>query len=400
MVFVSAVAVLDARLAVDEPVRENGKIVANWAEDERYLPTNVLVTGFDIIFFWVARMIMATQYFIGKVPFHEVYINAIVRDADGQKMSKSKGNTIDPLDLIDGIDLESLVKKSTASLLIPQVREKVEKRIRKDYPGGIAPVGADALRFTFAALATYGRTINFDLKRAEGYKNFCNKLWNAARFVMMNCEGFSVAADQKLAPTSEAEKWILTSCSARWPTSKHRCRCFASTSSRRRSTNSRGTSIATGLSIRQARACRSRGSGMNKKHLAVRARSAAARAHPIVPFITEEIWQTVAPILANPVEASRRENIRSPLNSPDLPTRRPTDGWDGCSGADADPPHPQRNEYRAEESDSGSCSRTEIRCSLSCRRNLRRRSRSSPSPNRNDDWRSGSRARLGGGDRR
>ena len=119
-------------------------LVANWSQDQAYLPSAVLVTGFDIIFFWVARMVMATQYFTGKVPFREVYINAIVRDAEGQKMSKSKGNTIDPLDLIDGIDLESLVKKSTASLLIPQVREKVEKRIRKDYPDGIPAVGADA----------------------------------------------------------------------------------------------------------------------------------------------------------------------------------------------------------------------------------------------------------------
>ena len=194
----------------NEPVRENGNIVANWPQDQAYLPSAVLVTGFDIIFFWVARMIMATQYFIGKVPFHEVYINAIVRDADGQKMSKSKGNTIDPIDLVDGIDLESLVKKSTASLLIPQVREKVEKRIRKDYPDGIPAVGADALRFTFAALATYGRTINFDLKRADGYKNFCNKLWNAARFVLMNCEHFSVNAGSALAIKTDAEKWILT----------------------------------------------------------------------------------------------------------------------------------------------------------------------------------------------
>ena len=195
----------------DGPVKnERGEIVANWEQDKIFLPSAVLVTGFDIIFFWVARMVMATRYFTGQIPFREVYINAIVRDAEGQKMSKSKGNTLDPLDLIDGIELEPLVEKSTRTLLIPQVRAKVEKRIRKDYPDGIPAIGTDALRFTFAALASYSRTINFDIKRAEGYKAFCNKLWNAARFVLMNGgdSGFGIGDSEK--PVTEAERWILT----------------------------------------------------------------------------------------------------------------------------------------------------------------------------------------------
>ncbi|HEX5305866.1 MAG TPA: class I tRNA ligase family protein, partial [Dyella sp.] len=213
---------------LDGPVKDaNGNVVADWQHDKIFLPSAVLVTGFDIIFFWVARMVMATKYFTGQIPFREVYINAIVRDAEGQKMSKSKGNTLDPLDLIDGIELEPLVAKSTRSLLIPQVRAKVEKRIRKDYPDGIPAIGTDALRFTFAALASYSRTINFDIKRAEGYKAFCNKLWNAARFVLMNLDDAPVGATSvatpsavssksiaaEAAPTTpvtEAERWILT----------------------------------------------------------------------------------------------------------------------------------------------------------------------------------------------
>ena len=321
------------------PVREEGKIVANWPQDQAYLPSAVLVTGFDIIFFWVARMVMATQYFTGKVPFREVYINAIVRDAEGQKMSKSKGNTIDPLDLIDGITLDALVHKSTAALLIPQVREKVEKRIRKDYPDGIPAVGADALRFTFAALATYGRTINFDLKRADGYKNFCNKLWNAARFVLMNCENFPSpeqggrveVADRRLregrmgadategataehhphpnpplegegfkARARDAEKWILTRFSAALAEVEKQVVLY------------RFDLVAQALYeftwnefcdwfVELAKPALNGGdktAADSMRHTLLFVLEALLRAlHPIIPFITEEIWHEVAPKL-------------------------------------------------------------------------------------------------------
>ena len=293
----------------DQPVKnERGEVVADWPRDQIFLPSSVLVTGFDIIFFWVARMVMSTRYFTGRVPFREVYINAIVRDAEGQKMSKSKGNTLDPLDLIDGISLEDLVRKSSASLLIPQIREKVEKRIRKDYPEGISAIGADALRFTFAALATYARTINFDVKRAEGYKAFCNKLWNAARFVLLNVENGTrdSGLGTRQQPATEAERWILTRlhhtlaeveqyfASYRFDLLAQAlyefvwneyCDWFLELSK-------------PALSGDDAQAAAS-----TRRTLLHVLETVLRALHPIIPFITEEIWQSVPPQLGLKVES-------------------------------------------------------------------------------------------------
>jgi valyl-tRNA synthetase len=277
-------------------------------ELETFLPSSVLVTGFDIIFFWVARMIMMTKKFTGKIPFKEIYITGLVRDENGDKMSKSKGNVLDPIDVIDGIDLEALLAKRTTGMMQPQLAEKIAKQTRKEFPKGIDAYGTDALRFTFAAMASTSRDINFDMSRVEGYRNFCNKIWNATRFVLMNTEEFDTGnrgGDKVLSPF---DKWI-------WSRFEQTVKQFELNVSEYRFDLAAQTLYEFTwnqfcdwylelskpiLNSDTATEEEKRGT----RHTLINILEQLMRVlHPFMPFITDEIWQKIKPLSSNQNES-------------------------------------------------------------------------------------------------
>ncbi|MGI9289858.1 MAG: valine--tRNA ligase [Gammaproteobacteria bacterium] len=274
-----------------------------WPEDterlKHFYPGSVLVTGFDIIFFWVARMIMFGMKFAGDVPFREVYIHGLVRDQDGQKMSKSKGNVLDPLDLIDGVDLETLLRKRTTGLMQPQLKPKIEKATKKQFPDGIPEFGTDALRFTFAALATTGRDITFDLGRIEGYRNFCNKIWNAARFVLMNVGENTTAADPE--NYSLPDRWIRselrkTIASVRGHIESYRLDMAATELYEFTWNKYCDWYLELTKPVLQNEDTPDEVKAATRRTLIEVLETLLRTLHPVVPFITEEIWQRVAPV--------------------------------------------------------------------------------------------------------